>query len=398
MKPIKVSELVLYLDRIVRDDPILKRLRVEGEIVNLSRGRHIFFDLKDDGALVHCVDFNGVLPATAKEGDCILLTAAAMVYKEQGKFELRALSVEEQGQGKLLVALDQLRRKLAAEGLFSPARKRSLPRFPRRIGLITSAEGAVLHDFANEVHRRYPLARILFSPASVQGTAAPEAMCEAFQQLALWHKSSPLDVVVLARGGGSGEDLSAFNDEHLVRCIAACPVPVIAAIGHQVDTTLSDLAADRRASTPTEAAILATPDGNDLLRALDTRQKHLSLRMQQMFDRKGRQLEQVMRAVEKRSPSQRLRQQAESLQKHMLVIDERLRQSMRKRRHAIDERVRRAAAVREKRLAETSWTVKDLNGRPVLAGALRLEDSYYLRSGAYQYRIIVKEKEKKDVL
>ena len=114
MKPIKVSELVLYLDRIVRDDPILKRLRVEGEIVNLSRGRHIFFDLKDDGALVHCVDFNGVLPATAKEGDCILLTAAAMVYKEQGKFELRALSVEEQGQGKLLVALDQLRRKLAA--------------------------------------------------------------------------------------------------------------------------------------------------------------------------------------------------------------------------------------------------------------------------------------------
>lgn len=398
MKPLRISELLRYVDRIVRDDSILKRVQVEGEVVNLSRKRYTYFDLKDDRALVHCVDFDGVVPETVKDGAQVILLASAMVYPQQGKFELRAVAFEEKGRGQALLALEERKRRLEKEGLFRPERKRPLPLFPQVIGLITSVEGAVLHDFANEVKHRYPLAKIVVSPASVQGNNAAEEMRSALRTLFQPSADVMPDLVVLARGGGSAEDLGAFQDEQLVRDLAACPVPVISAVGHQVDITLCDLVADARASTPTEAAILVTPDAHTLHQSIDERMHRLSLHLQRLMDRRALYLENLQRRLEARRPSRRIEERRRRLQEQQYRLQTTFQKRIQRLRFSLDETIKTAASIREKRLAQTSWTVSDLKSRPVLAGELRVGSSYLLQSGAYRYRIAVEKKEKKDAL
>lgn len=398
MKPLRISELLRYFDRVIRDDPILRRVQVEGEVANLSRNRYVYFDLKDERALVHCVDFDGVLPETIQNGAHVILFASMMVYPQQGKLELRAISLEEKGRGQALLALEERKRKLEKEGLFRPERKRPLPRYPRVIGLITSAGGAVLHDFANEVNRRYPLAHIVLSAASVQGNTAAEGIRSALKALLEGSVQSAPDLIVIARGGGSAEDLSAFQDEELVRDLAACPVPVISAIGHQVDTTLCDLVADSRASTPTEAAILATPDGRVLHQFFDERIRHLSLHLQRTMTRRALALENLQRRVEARRPGRQIEEQKRKLQEKCYRLQATFQQKLQRLRRTIDSRIKESAMIREKRLAQTSWQVRDLSNHPVLAGELRVGSTYSLESGLYRYRVSVEKKEKKDVL
>lgn len=398
MKPLRISELLRYLDRVIRDDPILRRVQVEGEIANISRNRYVYFDLKDEQALVHCVDFDGVLPETIQNGAHVILLASTMVYPQQGKLELRAISLEEKGRGQALLALEERKRKLEKEGLFRPERKRPLPRYPRLIGLITSAGGAVLHDFSNEVNRRYPLAHIVLSAASVQGNNAAGEIRGALRALLQGSEQSVPDLIVIARGGGSAEDLSAFQDEKLVRDLAACPVPVISAIGHQVDTTLCDLVADSRASTPTEAAILATPDGRILHQFIDERLRQLSLHLQRTMTRRALALENLQRRVEARRPGRQIEEQKRKLQEKCYRLQATFQQRLQRLRRTIDSRIKESAMIREKRLAQTSWQVRDLSNHPVLAGELRVGSTYSLESGLYRYRVSVEKKEKKDVL
>lgn len=398
MKPLRISELVRYFERVVRDDPILKRVQVEGEVANLSRNRYTYFDLKDEKALVHCVDFDGIVPQTIQNGAQITLFANAMVYEKQGKFELRAIALEQNGKGQLLLEREQRKQKLEAEGLFRSERKRPLPRYPQVIGLITSREGAVLHDFGNEINRRYPLARIVVSSASVQGENAAKEMRSALRALIDLPTESIPDLIVLARGGGSDEDLSAFHDEKLVRDLAACPIPIISAVGHQVDTTLCDLVADARASTPTEAAILATPDAHALHQSLADRMRHFSFQWQRGMDVRLLYLENIQRRIEERRPSRRIEEQKRLLQSKQYRLQMAFQNWLQYLHLRIDERVKEAALVRERRLLQTTWQVKDLEKHPVLAGALRVGMSYFLQSKDYCYRIVVEKKEKKDAL
>ena len=256
-----VGELTRRLRRLFETDESLQNLWVQGEISNFSRpaSGHLYFTLKDSTAQLRCVMWKNDaarLQFRLEDGLAVEAHGGVGIYEAGGQYQLYADLLKPAGEGALYREFLRLKAVLEAEGLFDPARKRPLPDPIRRIGIVTSPSGAALQDMLNTLNRRLPLVEVLLSPAPVQGEQAPPALVEALRRLV----DPPLvDVVLLARGGGSIEDLWAFNDERLVRAVAASPVPVIAGIGHETDFTLADFAADLRAPTPTAAAELATP-------------------------------------------------------------------------------------------------------------------------------------------
>jgi len=258
---ISVSELDRRLRRAVEDTSV--RLWVEGEVSSLKRAPsgHVYFTLKDEteDALIECVMYRfNALRARRHlvEGARLQLTGQATVWAPRGRLQFVGNEARPAGRGALLEALEQLKARLAAEGLFAPERKRALPDEPRVIGVVTSASGAAFHDIRTVAFRRGNV-HLVLAPALVQGEGAPESIVRALELL----EGYPgLGVVILGRGGGSGEDLMAFNDERVVRCVAGYRVPVVSAVGHEVDFSLTDLAADVRAATPSQAAELVVPD------------------------------------------------------------------------------------------------------------------------------------------
>ena len=247
-------------------------LWIRGEVVGLKEHRkgHWYFTLKDADAQIRCVmwatDARRAL-AAPDEGMTITALGKLTVFPARGELQLRILRIEASGDGLWRKAFEKVRQKLEAEGLFAPARKRALPLLPSCIAVVTSTDGAALHDIVSVVHRRCPITRVVVAHATVQGEDAPGSIVTALHRVARWGKA---DVVILGRGGGSREDLWAFNDERVVRAAAGMPIPVIAAIGHEVDVTLCDLAADLRAATPSAAAEAAAPRLTDLVRHVRT--------------------------------------------------------------------------------------------------------------------------------
>jgi len=243
---------------------------VEGEISNLSRpgSGHLYFSLKDAQAQVRCAMFRSrgiLLRFKPADGTRVLVRARLSLYEARGEFQLIVEHMEPTGEGALLRAFEQLKTRLAAEGLFAPEHKRALPKLARRIGVITSPSGAAIRDVLSVIRRRFPLADIEVLPVPVQGRDAAAAI---IAMLGAASKARRHDVLLLTRGGGSLEDLWAFNDEALARAIRASAIPVISAVGHEIDFTIADFAADLRAATPSAAAELLVPDANELLRAL----------------------------------------------------------------------------------------------------------------------------------
>lgn len=263
-----VSQLAAYLDDLLDGDPLLGSVWLRGEVSSLSRpaSGHYYFCLKDDFSQLKTVLFRGsalrsaVLP---ESGMAVVAHGRVRFYGKQGTCELVADLLFPEGIGLAQMHFESLYRRLEAEGLFDTARKRPLPPFPRRIGLVTSGTGAALQDLLAVIGRRYPLADVVLVPAQVQGDAAPASITAALRALNGWLASEDgrgVDVVVVARGGGSSEDLAAFNDEGVARAIFASRAPVVSAVGHETDVTLADLVADLRAPTPSAAAELITPD------------------------------------------------------------------------------------------------------------------------------------------
>ena len=263
---LRVSELNRRVRSLLDADPTLADVWVEGEISSPSfpASGHCFFTLKDAASQLRAVLFRDELARSAvrpQHGMAVICHGRVRAYEAQGVYQLYVESITPAGAGDLHARYEQLRARLAAEGLFDDARKRPLPRWPRRIGVVTSPVGAVWQDIRNVVRRRYPLAELVLSPTVVQGDIAAPALVRALQRV---YARPAIDVVILARGGGSLEDLWAFNDERVVRTIAAAPVPVVVGVGHESDVTLADFAADVRAPTPSAAAELAVPDGTQL--------------------------------------------------------------------------------------------------------------------------------------
>lgn len=262
-----VSEITDVI-RAVIEDNLAGEIAVRGEISNFKRhtSKHIYFSLKDENAVLRCVYFypeNSRLTFMPADGMAVVARGELGVYGPQGTYQLYVTSLVPQGEGALWAALERLRRKLAAEGLFDESRKRPLPRFPQVVGVVTSAAGAAWRDIKNVLSRRWPGITIVLCPAKVQGAGAAEDIAAALRAL---DAAGVADVLIVGRGGGSLEDLWAFNEEVAVRAIAAARTPVISAVGHEVDWTLADLAADVRAPTPSAAAELAVPSKTEVAR------------------------------------------------------------------------------------------------------------------------------------
>ncbi|HFQ93182.1 MAG TPA: exodeoxyribonuclease VII large subunit, partial [Anaerolineae bacterium] len=313
-----VSELTRYIRELFEIDYRLQDVEVSGEISNFTRARsgHLYFTLKDESAQLKCVMWRSAaerLRFWPQEGDAVAAYGRISVYEANGVYQLYADQLEPAGRGDLAVAFEQLKQKLADEGLFDAAHKKPIPPFPRKIGIVTSADAAALRDILNVLRRRYPLASVLIAPTLVQGKDAPPQIIRALQWL---DGRNDIDLIILARGGGSMEDLWAFNDERLARAIFAARHPIISGVGHEVDFTIADFAADLRAPTPSAAAELAVPDVSELAPALAGIQAELTAVMEARIEQARWQVQALSRNLAHLSPRSRLdndRQRADNL-------------------------------------------------------------------------------------
>ena len=309
----QVSELAELLRGLLQDS--LPRTWVQGEISNFSRpaSGHWYFTLKDDRAQFRCAMFKGsnfhVRPQP-KDGDQVLVRAQVTLYPARGDLQLICEHLEPAGEGALLRAFEQLKARLAAEGLFDEKLKRPLPRVPRAIGVITSATGAAVQDILTTLSRRFPLGQVFLLPVQVQGAEAAPAIVRALAQLP---QRAPVDVIILARGGGSLEDLWAFNEEAVARAIRACVLPVISGVGHEIDFTIADFAADLRAPTPTAAAELVSPDIADWMRQLRRLSNSMSDAIAHILAEQGERLQRAESRIQLLHPGRRLNEAAQRL-------------------------------------------------------------------------------------
>lgn len=275
---VTINQLTSLLKVIIEDDEDLHDLWVDGEISNLTiaRSGHAYFTLKDDTTQINAIMWRSALARkqmVPREGDRVIAHGNVTFYQPRGNLQLQVDVIQPQGTGALQLRLEELRLKLEAEGLFDPSRKRAVPEFPRRIGVVTSATGAVWHDVCQVITRRFPMVELVLAPAIVQGELAPDSLVESIAWL---QDTIQPDIIIIGRGGGSLEDLWAFNDERVVRAIFAARVPMISAVGHETDTTLADYVADIRAPTPSAAAELAVPELASIDLALGEVQERLA--------------------------------------------------------------------------------------------------------------------------
>jgi exodeoxyribonuclease VII large subunit len=313
-----VTELTEYIKDLLELDPELQDVRLAGEISNFSRASsgHLYFTLKDAGAVIDCVMWRSSaarLSWQPGQGDAVLAWGRVSVYPARGRYQLYVEQMQPAGQGDLHTLFERLREQLREEGWFDAERKRPLPAFPRVLGIVTSPQAAALRDVLNVLQRRYPLVRVVLAPTLVQGERAPSQITTALQAL---DAREDIDVILVVRGGGSLEELWAFNDERVARAIAACWHPVISGVGHETDFTISDFVADVRAPTPSAAAELVVPDGEDLRQRIEAQVAQLANSMQRQFEQMRQDLTQQRRALQRLSPVARidlLRQQTDDL-------------------------------------------------------------------------------------
>lgn len=318
-----VSGMTNYLRALLESDEILRDVWVEGEISTLSKpsSGHIYFTLKDNIATLRCVIWrqNALrLRATLETGMAVEVHGAVSVYEAGGQYQLYVDAVRMAGEGYLFREFLRLKAMLESEGLFDEERKREIPTRPAKIGIVTSPTGAALQDILNTIQNRFPLVEVLVAPTMVQGEEAPPKIVQALRML---NRFEDVDVIILARGGGSMEDLWAFNDERVVRAIAESRIPIVTGVGHETDTTLADYAADFRAPTPTGAAVAVTPNKDDLLADLAGIQSLLS----DHINYKIQQSRQALMAENSRmnflSPINRIRNDQQRLDEVSMRID-----------------------------------------------------------------------------
>lgn len=305
---ITVTDVTRYLRQLLESDDLLQDVWIIGEISNLSRpsSGHIYFTLKDSACSLRGVVWktNALrLRSPLQNGQAVEVHGSIGVYERDGQYQIYVDAVRPAGQGYLYQEFMRLKARLEAEGLFDSERKRPIPARPRKIGIVTSPTGAALQDMLNTLQRRYPLAEVILAPAAVQGEDAPVALIAALRALnTLVHP----DVILLARGGGSLEDLWAFNDEWVVRAVASSEAPVICGVGHETDFTLCDFAADLRAPTPTGAAVLAVPEIDELVTELNDATSRLAAAFEAVIGQQHLQLDDTHHRLDWASPLRRI--------------------------------------------------------------------------------------------
>lgn len=311
-----VSEVNDYIKTIMDGDGLLSGLTIRGEISNYKvyPSGHHYFSLKDAGGAIRCVMFRGSAAALRfrpENGMKVLASGRISVFPRDGAYQLYCQRLTPEGVGDLYVAFEQLKKKLQAEGLFDPAHKKPLPPFPQRIAIVTSAAGAAIHDMLRILGKRYPLAKVILLPVRVQGVEAPAEIAGAIRYV---NRFQLADLIITGRGGGSMEDLWAFNDERVARMIYLSQIPVISAVGHEPDVTISDFVADLRAATPSNAAELAVPEQGEL------RERIAALRLR-LAQAEERRLKLIRQQVEKLQSARVLQNPKNYLEDRRLLLD-----------------------------------------------------------------------------
>ena len=310
---ITVSQLNRRVKKLLEDG--IARLWVQGELSNIARpaSGHVYFSLKDGSAQIRCAFFRQRQRGPTisfKDGDQVLAYGRVSLYEPRGDYQLIVEAVEPAGEGALKRQFEVLKKKLAAEGLFDEDRKQELPPLPQRIGIITSPSGAAIRDVISVLGRRFPSIPVVVYPAAVQGEAAPAELIDAIDAAV---RRDECDVLIIGRGGGSLEDLWAFNDERLARTIAGCPIPIVSAVGHEIDFTIADFVADVRAPTPSGAAEIVVPDRDDWLRAINSLAARIARQGQRAIEDRAQALDWLSRRLLRGSPQQTLHRQHERL-------------------------------------------------------------------------------------
>lgn len=346
---------VAELTRRVRDliERGIGEVWVEGEISNLRKqaSGHQYFTLKDGASQLACVLFSsaaaGLRGMKLADGQSVQLFGAITVYEARGQYQMIVRLVQARGEGALQAKFEALKRALAAEGLFDTDRKRPLPRFPQRVGLVTSPTGAAIRDFLNVLHRRHPGIEVLINPARVQGKGAAAEIARAVREFGEWEKHDlpPVDVIVVTRGGGSIEDLWEFNEEVVARAIAASPIPVVSAIGHEIDFTIADFAADLRAPTPSAAAEILAADRVAVMARLRQDASRLTNSCRGRLALLDTRLRAFRQSSVFQEPARRLRDLRQTVDRQADTLQERSILAVERRRHILGNQISRLAAV-----------------------------------------------------
>lgn len=324
---LSVSQINFYIKSIIENDGSLQFVLVTGEISNLTvhqRSGHIYLSLKDSNSVISAVMFAGNarrLKFRLENGMKVICRGRISVYEPSGRYQLYIEDMQPDGVGALTLAFEQLKKSLAQKGLFDNAHKKPLPKFPKTIGVITSPTGAAVQDITNIIRRRFPSADIVLAPVLVQGESAPEQLVRAVNKFSA---SKIADVVIIGRGGGSAEDLWAFNDEQLAYAVYNCETPIISGVGHETDFTVCDFVADVRASTPSAAAELAVPDRQELMSYYFKQKQYISA----MLDRKIKTAQLRLENQQRRMSASSPKLKAEQLEKQLSAKSEKLTRLM----------------------------------------------------------------------
>ncbi len=342
-----VSDINRFLKNLLASEPILRGIAVRGEISNFKKypSGHCYFTLKDAGSALKCVMFRsyaGTLRFMPQNGMQVVAAGSISVYERDGVYQLYVESLLPEGTGDLALAFEQLKEKLAAEGLFDQSKKRPLPLFPQRIGVVTSSAGAVLRDIYRVSKRRWPQVQLVLYPVQVQGEGAAEQIAAG---IGFFSRKYPVDVIIAGRGGGSMEDLWAFNEEVVVRAIAAAKVPLISAVGHETDFTLADFAADMRAATPSQAAELAVPDRSEVRRQVSNLTGQLTRQMQGAIAARRARLENILQSRVLREPQSLLAERRQRLDFLLAGLQKTAQADMQDKRHRLGLLLNRLAAI-----------------------------------------------------
>lgn len=352
----KVSELTQRIKVLLEQH--FTNISVLGELSNVKKSSngHIYCTLKDSNAQLPCVMWRSQAQRYAslfEDGREVILRGSIQVYKPQGRYQLIIEEVEAIGVGKLQMEFERLKKKLAAEGLFDSSHKKTLPRFPTKIGVVSSRTTAAFQDIISTLSTRWPLAEITLCHASVQGERAAGEICKALELLGT---SMDIQVIIVSRGGGSLEDLWPFNEESVARAIYSCPIPVISGVGHEIDFSISDFVADQRAATPTQAAVLATPNRDDVLAGLDEYAERLHRRLEQRLTEARQRVDYLAKSYALKKVQERLQISAMKVRNNRQSLEHLLSQRMQQNRANFTELEHRLERMNPNEALEKGYT------------------------------------------
>lgn len=390
-----VSDVNRYLKDLLAGEPLLQGLSVRGEISNFKQypSGHCYFTLKDAGSALKCVMFRSraqYLRFLPQNGMQVVAGGTISVYERDGVYQLYVESLLPEGTGDLALAYEQLKEKLTAEGLFDPSRKQPLPRFPKKIGVVTSPAGAVLRDIYRVSKRRWPGVQLVLYPVQVQGEGAAEQIARGID---FFGEEYAVDVIIAGRGGGSMEDLWAFNEESVVRAIAACPVPLISAVGHETDFTLADFAADVRAATPSQAAELAVPDMSEVKSQVTNLTSQLTRQVQGAIALRRQRLMSLLESRVMRQPQSMLAQRRQQLDFLLAGLQSTAKGELQKKQHALGLLINRLSAINPAAVLGRGYGIVTKQDKLVTSiGAVEIDDELQLTlaDGSVQVRALAK--------